>query len=198
MAVATALAQDAVHQRIAQAEALRRGAVELIEQLAADAGDGSAERGRGEVGSVVEAVVGDVGVDGPAYLLRVAYECHPRTEAQVFVAAAVETVVVGIARGQEVLARGSGLAVGGGVDDGGVAVQLPPFLAVADAEVHVGALGAPQVVGLSALPVVALAGAPVVVEVVGIGNDGEAREIGVAHGEEAGQIAHSRRSVAYP
>ena len=55
--------------------------------------------------------------------------------------------------------------------DGDVARGLPSLVAVADEAANVGALGASQVVGLTALPVVALAGFGIVVKVVGIGYD---------------------------
>ena len=58
----------------------------------------------------------------------------PGGEAQVFVAAAAEAVVVGVTRGQIVLAYGVRLTFCALVIDSRIAVDFPPLVAVADTE----------------------------------------------------------------
>ena len=133
-------------------------------------------------------VVLQVRTDVPAHTLVIAVEVVIGAQPQVLVAAVAEAVVVEIARWQEVLAHGARLAFRPLVVDRGIAMILPPLVAVADPEAEVGPLGAAQGVA-GTLPVVAFAWLAVVVEVVGVGNDGQSREVAVAHGEEACQVA---------
>ena len=88
---------------------------------------------------------------------------------QVLTQAPAEAVVVGVACLQVVLLDGVRLALRPLVIDGGTAMVLPSFVAVADVEVHVSTLRLSEVVGIAALPVVVLARLGVIVQIIGIG-----------------------------
>ena len=189
MTIAQAVTQDAIDECVAQIDASGGRAVKLVEKLTADLGNGGTEGSRGKVGAMVEVVIVEFWVDVPTDILAVAGKRVPGVKMQVLAQAAAEAVVVGVARRQVILLDGARLALRPLVIDGSTTMILPSFVAVADAEVHVGTFCLSEVVGLASLPAALLPRLGVIVQIIGIGYNSELREVRVAHGEETGQVA---------
>ena len=96
-------------------------------------------------------------------------------------------MLIGVARGEEVLAVGSCQEAVVGVLSLCIAAHLPSFVAVVNVVVQAGLpLRLPSVAGMR-IERTAFARCAVVVQVVGIGIDAYARMVAEAHGKEAGE-----------
>ena len=132
--------------------------------------------------------VAEVGIEDLHQALALVMGIGPYIHLPFLIAGSGEAVLVGVAGGQEGLGGGARLQPFGSVAGIYGRVTLPRLVAVFHVEVYCRPLRPAQSAGRVAVPLVLLSRLVVVGQVVGIGRDGNARVVAMAHDEEAAQV----------